>query len=250
MNWLMSKMIGAYVGVVQRSAKDYGGVCTWDFSQCVNPVASLIAANPVTADGVCEMLSAKWIDAHAHDGALANWIVGSGGKIDPSKIRLMMQLFIVNTTMKPSQMIGRAITAQDKELQYGDVNQDKSTRNYLASRGIIRRGGGLQNGWGVGNKAGGAKIKVKMAEDLCDSRGGNGSYRIIGIYGGDGGGHCMACFTGLQDIAFFDPNFGEFWFEDKKKFKAWFREAFFVKSTYSRLMNNRYELFDYALKVN
>ena len=246
MNWLMSKLVGGYVSIVQRSVRSYGGMLTWDFSQCVNPVATTIGTDRVTRDGICEMLSAKWIDEHAHGGALANWIV-EGSSINPSKIRLLMQWFIIGDTMRPSKMVG---VDDARGIQRGDQNQDKATQNFLLTRGIIRRGGGLQNGWGVGNKAGGEKIKLKLASDLCDSRGGTGSYRIIGIYGGDNSGHCMACYTGLSDIAFFDPNFGEFWFEDKRKFQRWFSEAFYVRSLYSRLMDDHYELFDYALKVN
>ncbi len=249
MNWLKSKLIGAYVGIVQRSVRSAGGHLTWDFSQCVNPVATIIGTDTVTRDGICEMLSAKWIDEHAHDSALANWITqGGGGTVNASKIRLLMQWFIIGDSMRPSQMISPHSTSPD--IQRGSQNQDKATRNFLLSRGIIRRGGGLQNGWGVGNKAGGEKIKAKLASDLCDSRGGTGSYRIIGIYGSDASGHCMACYTGLQDIAFFDPNFGEFWFEDKKKFQKWFMEDFYVKSLYSRMMNDHYELFDYGLRAH
>ena len=246
MNWLMSKLIGAYVGRVQNSVKSAGGHLTWNFSQCVDPVATLIGTDTVTRDGICEMLSAKWIDEHAHDSALPNWLMDRN-QINASKIRLLMQWFIIGDTMRPSKMIDPDSMAPG--IQRGEQNQDKATQNFLLSRGIIRRGGGLQNGWGVGNKAGGAKIKIKLAADLIDSRGGTGSYRIIGIYGSGGSGHCMACYTGLKDIAFFDPNFGEFWFEDKRKFVKWFTDDFFPKSFYSNILNDHYELFDYAMRA-
>lgn len=256
MNWLASKAVGAAVHYVQGTAKGAGGHCTWDFSQCVNPVASIIGTDPITRDGVCEMLSAKWIDEHAHDGHLSNWLM-SGGAINPSRVRQLMQWFIIGSEMKPRFMVradaktrSSAGVKQDEGLgiQGGEVNQDKATRNFLLSRGIIQRSGGLQNGWGVGSKAGGEKIKIRLAQDICDSRGGTGSYRIIGIYGRDGGGHCMAAWCGLQDVAFFDPNFGEFWFDDKAKFQKWFRDQFYPKSLYSRMMSDRYQLFDYALR--
>ena len=244
MNRLTSALLGQYVKFVRGSVGTYGGHVTWEFSQVVNPVASLIGTDTETADGICEMLSAKWIDEHAHERSLAAWLM-DGNSINPSKIRMLMQLFIVGGTMRPSKMLGRDDV---RGMQRGDQDQDKATQNFLLSRGIIRRGGGLQNGWGVGARAGGEKIKRKLAQDLCDVRGGTGSYRIVGIWGRSGG-HCMAAYTGLKDIAFFDPNFGEFWFEDKAKFKTWFAESFFVRSTYSKLMDDRYELHDYGLKV-
>lgn len=247
---LGDKILGVGVSRVQNSVGKYGGYCTWQFSQCLNPVSALIGQDKVSKNGICEMLSAKWIDEHAHGGALANWIVNTNGQIDPSKIRMLMQLFILGETMRPSKMIGREIRGDDWDLVGGGQNQDNATRNFLASRGIIRRGNGLQNGWGVGKKSGSAKIKVKLAQDLCDSRGGSGSYRIIGIYEKGNSGHCMACYTGLQDIAFFDPNFGEFWFEDKTRFRNWFTDEFFPKSLYSLMMNHHYELFDYALRAH
>ncbi|HXT82656.1 MAG TPA: YopT-type cysteine protease domain-containing protein [Acetobacteraceae bacterium] len=75
------------------------------------------------------------------------------------------------------------------------------------------------------------------------------SYRLIGIYSGDNSSHCMACYTGLKDIAFFDPNFGEFWFEDKRKFQKRFTEAFYVRSLCSKMMNDHSESFDYAQRA-
>jgi YopT-type cysteine protease-like protein len=244
-NWLASRILGAYVGFVQKSVKDYGGMLTWNFSQVVNPVATLIGTNKGTADGICELLSAKWIDDHAHDSHLSAWLSNGGKAIDPSKIRMLMQLFMIGDSMEGQQMVDsrvRYLAATEKD----ETNQDVATRNFLFSRGIVRRGSSWTRRWGAGNSDGGAKIKVQLAQDLVDSRGGTGSYRIIGIYGKDGG-HCMAAYVGLKDLAFFDPNFGEFWFEDKTKFTKWFTEVFFPRSTYSSSLNKSYKLYDYAL---
>ena len=136
----MRKMVGGYVSIVQKSAKSHGGMLIWDFSQCVNPVASLIGTDTVTRDGICEMLPAKWIDEHAHEGTLANWLL-DGRAVNASKIRLLMQWFIIGTTMRPSKMVGRD---DAPGMQRGDQNQDKATQNFLLTRGVIRRGGGLR----------------------------------------------------------------------------------------------------------
>ena len=51
-----------------------------------------------------------------------------------------------------------------------------------------------------------------------------------------------------QDVAFFDPNFGEFWFERSADFVAWL-PTFWQKSFYSNPavgLSNRYEVMNYA----
>jgi hypothetical protein len=39
---------------------------------------------------------------------------------------------------------------------------------------------------------------------------------------GSGGGHMVAAFCDGGDVLFMDPNFGEFWFPNRKTFTAWF----------------------------
>lgn len=46
-------------------------------------------------------------------------------------------------------------------------------------------------------------------------------------------------YVGLQDIAFFHPNFGEFWFEDKRRFPKWFTDAFFPRASYANALASR-----------
>lgn len=254
MNPLVSKAIGAYVRFVQASASSKGGQCTWAFSQCTNPVATLIAGLPVTEDGICEMLSAKWVDEHAHEGHLATWLANGGKTIDPSKIRLLMQLFAIGTDMSASRMVedarqpaGPGGKVQYRPIHRGGTDQTKATRNFLLSRGLIRRGDGWTKGWGAGDDGAGAKIKLELARQLVDSKGGTGSYRMIGVWG-KGGAHAMAAYVGLHDIAFFDPNFGEFWFESKQQFVPWFTETFFPRAHYTSQLGQRFELHDYALR--
>ena len=247
MNFLLRKIMSVYVRRVQNSAKPFGGVHTWDFSQCVEPVNSIIGTDKVASDGICEMLSAKWIDEHAHERHLSTWLCTDGKNIDASKIRMLMQVFIIGMTMRPSKMV-EDLSVRNSPVHRGEQNQDAATQNFLLSRGIIRRTGNPGMPWGTGTSAA-EKIKHALGRDLVSSRGGTGSYRIIGIYGESGSGHCLACYTGLKDIAFFDPNFGEFWFEDKSKFPRWLAEAFFPLSHYTGELGKRYELFDYALKA-
>ncbi len=72
---------------------------------------------------------------------------------------------------------------------------------------------------------------------------------MIGIYG-PGGGRAMAAWI-ANDVAFFDPNFGEFYFVDKANFLQWL-PTYFKKSLYSLPkvgLCERYETFVYAKRV-
>src|SRR5262249_16185661 len=105
MGYLLRKMMAPYVKNVQGSAGEYGGSLAWSFSQWLDPVDSVIGKNDKTADGICELLSAKWIEEHAHGRSLIQWLTAGSSGIDPSKIRMLMQLFIIGETMTPEKMI-------------------------------------------------------------------------------------------------------------------------------------------------
>ncbi|EDZ42856.1 conserved hypothetical protein [Rhodobacteraceae bacterium HTCC2083] len=124
---LLSKLLYPFVRNVQKSATDFGGHCTWQFSQMRDPVASIIATNPGSAEGICEMLSAKWLEGHANDAHIANWIM-SGDAIDASKVRYLMQLLLIGTTVNRSAIIGHAVRG-------GTIDQDEASKRWLAAKG-------------------------------------------------------------------------------------------------------------------
>ncbi len=243
------------ISLVRSSAAAHNGSCTWEFSQIKDPVASIIGKNKISEDGICEMLSAKWIELHATDGHLANWLAGGGKSIDASKVRQLMQLFIIGSTMNRGAIVGNA-------QQGAEVNQTEATTRWLAAKGVMLRksikpvafiGSPSQN---IANVSGGTRAAAGgsrngFAAALAGAIGmsmqnGTGSYRTIGIWG-PGGGHAMAAWV-AQDVAFFDPNFGEFWFEKRADFVAWW-PTFFSRAGYSfpKLgLGDRYEIMDYA----
>ncbi len=91
----------AFVAQVQSSATECGGYCTWSFSQLTEPVASILAGHPDAAvTGLCEMLSARWIERHANGSSLVSWLSSASGGIDRSKVRQLMQLTIIGNTME------------------------------------------------------------------------------------------------------------------------------------------------------
>lgn len=245
------------INSVRASVKPFNGQCTWAFSQIKDPVASIIGKDQISKDGICEMLSAKWIETHANESHLSTWLEGAGHAIDPSKIRQLMQLFIIGSSMNRSAIIGNAVKG-------GDVDQTQATINWLRAKGIIQRksikpiqflGGASENiaNTSTASRAGGGDrhdFAQQMANAIAFSmKNGTGSYRTIGIWG-SGGGHAMAAWVG-QDVAFFDPNYGEFWFERRQDFINWW-PTFFKKSMYSMKkvgLCRKYEIMDYAKKA-
>lgn len=247
---LVNSVISARVRSVQGSAAGFSGSCTFAFSQMTNPVADIIGGEAATKAGICEMLSARWIIENAHGRSLKAWIAPGGGQgIDASKIRLLMQLFTIGTTMKPQQMVEDSHTKNFSMAGFSrnsTSDQDSATKNYLLSQGMahIPVTGAS---WGKGDSSGGSKIKHLIARDLCDIRGGGPSWRVIGIWG-TLGGHAMAFANGAAGCAFFDPNYGEFTFAAKDKFREWFTSAFYPMAFYTTMLGKRYELQDYKKK--
>ena len=246
MGWFSRKIAKPYVKNVQQSAANAGGALTYNFSQCLDPVDSVIAKHPVTADGICEMLSAKWIEELAYGRSLQGWLSGGGGGIDPSKIRMLMQLFVVGSEMTSDMMIDARARGANTRYSGNNTNQTKATANYLRAKGIdLLDNRATFQAWRVGDKDGGEKIKHGLADAIIEGNATGSNFRTLGIWGA-GGGHAMASYKNGVSIVFFDPNFGEFTFADRNLFKTWFTEQFYPKSFYTKLLGNRYEVYRYV----
>ncbi len=246
MGWFSRKIAKPYVRSVQKSAAAAGGSLSYDFSQCLDPVDSIIAKHPATAAGICELLSAKWIDELAHGRSLQAWLAGAGGVIDPSKIRMLMQLFVVGETMQPEMMIDARSRGPGTRYNGNTTQQTKATANYLMSKGVVL----LDNratfeAWRTGQDGGGEKIKHGLSDAIISGSTTGANFRTLGIWG-TGGGHAMASYKNGTAIKFFDPNFGEYSFSDRQAFKSWFTETFYPKSGYTKLLGNSYEVYRYV----
>src|SRR4051812_30864961 len=101
----MHAIVATKVARVRQTAIDAGGHVTWRFSQVENPVRSLICGNGETSGGICEIASAKWLELHAKGDHISNWLEKSG-TIDPNKVRQLMQIFAIGSTMHPDRMRG------------------------------------------------------------------------------------------------------------------------------------------------
>ena len=248
------------VGRIQKSPGKYGGHCTFKFSQGINPVAGMIGKSKVTSGGICQALSEMWVVFHAHDQSLWNWLY-PGGTLSSSALANIAYNFKYGSVKGAKDFVALDDQDQNSDLwfiQYGlrrRTGTVMSTSNMsidgklqkvkVANRSLVEgsRTGGVSR-CGLGKNLARDLVSGSMVKNMG---GGDGTYRMIGIYGGDGS-HCMCAFVG-QDVAFFDPNFGEFWFEKRADFQKWFGEYFWPKSFYDWMLNKRFTIRDYARAV-
>lgn len=248
------------VGRIQKSAEAYGGHCTFQFSQGLNPVASMIGKSKVTKGGICQALSEMWVVFHAHDGSIWNWLY-PGGKLSSSALANVAYNFNYGSVKEGDDF--NKVTDQDRNsdlwfLQYGirrrtdtvmkkfnEFIDGKMQKVAYAQRSLseTKRSGGMSR-CGLGRSLGTELVGGSMVKNMGL---GDGTYRMIGIYGGSGS-HCMCAFVG-QDVAFFDPNFGEFWFPKREDFARWFGDYFWPKSFYDWMMSGSFSIRDYARAV-
>jgi YopT peptidase len=129
-------------------------------------------------------------------------------------------------------------------------NQDIHAEKYLFFYGVVRRQdvvSGNRSFYGASTPQPSEVIGNHLATSLsgAGNKNSSGAYQLIYIYGANGA-HAMAAWT-AQDVSFFDPNFGEFWFASPAKFREWFKD-FWTSSGYSRSFN-KYELRSFAKKM-
>jgi virulence surface antigen len=208
----------------------YNGVMTWNFSQMDFTVWNIIRKDDVSAHGICELLSAQWVVDHAYGGSLHNRVTDAQGKLSASAIRMIMQNFVA-----------------------GYERQETQTNNFLVARGVLPRLRSRNITSTSYKKVGGKSVEVtRTAAQSSEMRqaGGAGSVGIalsqalrdvsncyaLVDFGGASAAHCTAVWIGGAtyssggDAAYYDPNAGEFWFENKQNFFDWF--TVFYESAY------------------
>ena len=214
-------------GIQSRAASKHGALVVSTFSQTVEPVASFLKLHPKTRDGICQQLVACWIAAHAAGGSLWNTLfdtIHGVPRIRLDQMRQILSLACMNH-------------AEGEE-------QDLKTAGWLRSQGVLLRGamynarprfeigGQIVKGAPVVDPALG--MRILRALPLCRGWGrGGGAYVLIGVYRPDGAGHAIGAWLGgaggtggmpFSDVALFDPNYGEFWFEKAASFAGFFKE--------------------------
>ncbi len=197
--------LGAHINLVQSSVKDYGGQCTFKFSQCLPPVSTMIGMHRSTSGGVCQALSTKWMVEHAKDSSLWNWLY-KGQTIDTGAMYNIMINFADNIIQRMGQM-----AASDKYLNMHGL---KMRQNIVTGDNIDKWSTTRQSSRGSKGSIGRRLASAMQKTDKNTS----GNYVLLGMDGN--GGHAMCAWI-AQDACFFDPNCGEFYFAKKEDFYRW-----------------------------
>jgi hypothetical protein len=101
-------------------------------------------------------------------------------------------------------------------------------------------------------------LDVGGGEDGLGVLAGDGAGALVGVEEAGAEGALAFAQGGLglderafvgTDVAFFDPNFGEYWFPNRTDFARWFGEFFWPKSFYDCLLSGSFALRDYARAV-
>ncbi|WP_444914032.1 YopT-type cysteine protease domain-containing protein [Microbulbifer sp. TRSA007] len=183
---------------VYSMARQLDGVCTWDFSQSF-PVLNI---RQIAGSGICLSLASHWIKYHAYDDSLVNHL---GGVWDQRRF--------IPFNMGKYQRI-----AAQQQAWVQSANWRASHRAWL-----------LLNRLRVLSSATGRSNRDSLRQRLKQI---NGAYALIEMCSSrdqSQGAHAVAAWVGAQSFGgqkqgacFFDPNFGEFWFEDKEDFYFFF----------------------------
>jgi len=231
-----------FVQAVRDCAIRHGGAYI-PFSQCLQPVKALIESMPGTSGGICRALAAKWIAQHANDDSLWNWLFYPN--TTQIKLGCIAELMIqFHEGVSPQGKFNNPTVQNPGNLTGGNY-QDLVMENYLGIYGLKKRGITKDLITGFQNRPpanAGSSIANRLSIKWLNGVG------YVHIYtGGGGSAHSTAAFVGSQDIAFFDPNFGEFYFTDQAKFRAFFVE-FWEISGYSRSWGG-FQLDPYARAI-
>lgn len=241
---------------VNRICRRHGGVTTWTFSQTDVAVYRRIFLDPKTRMGICAALSAYWIKCHAHDGSLVNELGGGGvGRLNFEKLREIAMLH-------SHVSVGADDSQQSYEiklwLQMHDVLPLAGSREVMLDT-FRFKGKQAQSFPLVATEGSGASIANIENNIALGLKKFNSCYARVN-FGGKvlfkKTSHCVAVWLGQPthrsqgDALFFDPNYGEFWFENKENFFCFFPE--FYRATYLSMpykFNMSWEVFPCAKRA-
>ncbi|WP_157953841.1 YopT-type cysteine protease domain-containing protein [Microbulbifer sp. A4B17] len=245
------------VPAVQQSVITYNGAYI-PFSQCEDPIYSHITSNAATCGGICEALAAFWIKHHADGNDLWSWLKPDG-VLNVGNLNQVMALQRQGINPPPHQ---NQDTVTELWLQGQNILPAKySAFQYTLPNG---RGGRQIRGYNQNRISTGTSALCNanaLAREIILDHGGaphsdtrsgrktSGVYKKISIESTVFGFmHTMSAWV-AEDISFFDPNFGEFYFSTKTDFVNWFTQSFWFSSSYALGLSGAYEIFTYSSRA-
>jgi hypothetical protein len=226
---------------LHKLAFDCGGAVTKKFSQGSDDRTKGVGywyhqrkkASGKRWGGVCKALSIYWIAYHANDKDFWGWLFKEG--------------------WAQAENAERVCDLHGAYSNRGNVSQDTWAAKVLASVGVIpqraNHNGASIKFTGVSNQRTGSGRSILagalMAQEIAPNYRGVGRYKQFSFHY-SGGGHAVAAWV-AQDVCFFDPNYGEYWFETTAGFRRWFPQ--FWEMTYGPKYDGEWYANSYGKKI-
>lgn len=168
-----------------------------------------------TRDGACYALAMYWVVVWARGEDYFEWL-------SPPK----------EASSKGSSTIGVGMVQNVRKLM---ENQGK----FLGKLNVLGQPGrNLKLGYAKTMIEGNCELKAteqlvllqgasldQIAADITGREG----YVMLGWYKENLGGHACAAHVGQSEVFFFEPNFGQYWFDTKESFRTWYRSYMSMK---------------------
>ena len=192
------------------------GVIIARFSQASESMTALLRTNKKARLGICKGLVNRWMARHANDGSIWNDIFNEDGNIKIEEIHKLIQESVALCHLSLSQRMRNVFA------------QGYNSAMYLARYGLVQRRDivgqyRLTSRGGVGDRPANT-LGIRIALQITN--GARNGYKVITVYG-DSEPHVFCAWVGgpirgtINDIAVFDPNFGEVWFDQIRRFEIW-----------------------------
>jgi hypothetical protein len=189
------------------------------YSQCVQPTKALIESMPQTKGGICRALACRWIAEHANGGSLWNVLFAPGTTYVKQAVIANLMIYFLEGVSTSGKF--QNTTVQNPLNKGGGDYQDIVMDKYLGLYKIIRRNICRDIITGYQVRTAGLNVAQSIVNRMTPQYLVTKSGCYIHLYIGGNGAHSCAAWVG-QDIAFFDPNFGEFYFSNHADFEKFF----------------------------
>ena len=236
---------------LHATAFTHGGACTKKFSQGSDDRTKGVGAiyhqrlksNGKRWSGVCKALSMFWLAFHANDEDFWGWLMGPDGQVN-----LEVGGFICDLHGSYSS---RADHGDVTPRSLSGLSKLAFMQKQLGKAGIVPRttaaGGSMSTNAQAFTRNSSIGRGREIANVLApDYKMGGAMYKQLS-FAGDTGAHATVAWI-AQDACFFDPNFGEYWFEKVSDFRRWF-ELFWVYSGYGRKYTNNFTIHCFGKKA-
>ncbi len=243
--------IGGIQDELQQLAVERMGACTKKFKQGSEEMEKglgwayhLMLRNGKKWGGVCKALCMYWIGYHATDKDFWGWLFDEKNKAQ------------INTAVN--------IISTHNSYYNRDGSKEDWAKKFLSRYRVIPQKGVKGNPVPpITGNAG--PVKAKENDETKQRQAGaalaaqiaplkrtalNEGYRQLSIGGGgdrndpkQGGRHAVVAWV-AEDVLFFDPNHGEYWFERTDMFRQWFME-YWLLTRYAKRYQGEYKILTY-----